>query len=747
LPARLAIFAGRSREIAALDEITAGPAPQLTIAVIDGVGGVGKTALAVHWLHAQAARYPDGALYADLAGHNLEDPSSPSDVLTAFLRALGTVPEQIPVSLAEQVKLFRSATSRRAMLVLLDNAASAAQVRALLPGEGTSLVLVTTRWKLAGLAMDGARFVGLGPLDEASAVGMVAAMTGHARIDVEPEAVRDIVRFCGGLPLAICVVGAQLAMHPRRPVSRMAAELASERDRLAALTIADEVSVRGAFDYSYRALPALAARGYRLLSQLFTPEFGVGLAAAHIGIGGDEAGRVLDVLTEASLLEEIADARFRFHDLVRLHARQYAEADPGDSREAVTRSVGWYLSEAVSAENAIAPGRWHLNTMYGDWPPRHAGAADALAWMESEMPGLVAAVHAANHNELHEQAWQLCEALWGLFSRRRYFRQWMDTYRVGLESAIACADKRAEARMRVWLGLAELALGRYDTAEEEFQLALGAARQAGHSMAEASALEHLGLLSLAKAEQESAIGFFGESLRIFRRIGWRRGTLGVTRRMGEAYRETGQHERAIDLLRQARDQSADLGDQILEGRALRSLGMAYMRAGQPGQAITALDDALEIATRTGGTYEQARIRASIADAALALGRIGEAREHLAACLDIYSRLGSPEADAVDRLLTELQLRGRTNAVHKSWAAMRLSSPGAGRAGSVGGRPRARHAGESRLSKGRGHRRQGRNGRSGRAGLRRATGRRARPPRPRSRGSEPASVRAAATGGS
>jgi tetratricopeptide (TPR) repeat protein len=435
----------------------------------------------------------------------------------------------------------------------------------------------------------------------------------------------------------------------------MAAELASERDRLAALTIADEVSVRGAFDYSYQALPASVARGYRLLSQLFTPEFGVGLAAAHIGIGGDEAGRVLDVLAEANLLEEIADARFRFHDLVRLHARQHAEADSGDSRGAMARSVGWYLSEAVSAENAIAPGRWHLNTMYQrDGPPRHASAADALAWMESEMPGLVAAVYAANHNELHEQAWQLCEALWGLFSRRRYFRQWMDTYRVGLESAIACADKRAEARMRVWLGLAELTLGRYDTAGEEFQLALGAARQAGHSMAEASALEHLGLLSLARAEQESAIEFFGESLRIFRRIGWRRGALGVTRRMGEAYRETGQHERAIDLLRQARDQSADLGDQILEGRALRSLGMAYMRAGQPGQAITAFDDALEIATRTGGTYEQARIRASIADAALALGRTAEAREQLAACLDIYSRLGSPEAVAVDRLLTELQ---------------------------------------------------------------------------------------------
>lgn len=248
----------------------------------------------------------------------------------------------------------------------------------------------------------------------------------------------------------------------------------------------------------------------------------------------------------------------------------------------MARSVGWYLREAVSAEKVITPGRWHLNPMYADdQPSRHATSADALAWMESEMSGLVAAVHVAHDSGLHEQTWQLCEAMWGLFSRRRYFRQWMDTYRLGTESAIACAVKPAESRMRVWLGLAQLALGRYDAADAEFRMSLDAARQAGYQIGEATALEHIGLVRLAAGQPEAAIGFFGESLRIYRQIGLPRAVLGITRRMGEAYRDTGQHEHAIGLLSQAREMSVDLGDWFLEGRALRSLGVAYMRAG-PG---------------------------------------------------------------------------------------------------------------------------------------------------------------------
>jgi len=658
LPPCPAIFSGRRVELAALDSVTVDrdPVRGLAVAVISGVGGAGKTSLAAYWLHGQTDRFPGGALYADLAGHNPAEAVSPGDVLVGFLTALGTLPEAIPMALNEQAKLFRSLTSGRQLLMLLDNAASAAQVRALLPGAAPSMVIVTTRWRLVGLAMDGARFIELGPLDEASGVDIITKMAGTTRADAEPDAVRDIVRFCGRLPLAICVAGAQLAIHPRRPVSRMAAELASERDRLAALSIAGDVSMDSTFGYSYRSLSPQAARFYRLLSLLFTPDFGVDLAAAHTGTSRVEVAGVLDALTEASLLEETADGRFQFHDLVKLHARQQAKAESGQDRAAaLARAVGWYLYEAVSAEKVIAPGRWHLNPMFeGHESPRYASPAEALAGMESEMTGLVAAVHAAHDNGLHEQAWQLCEALWGLFSRRRYFRQWMDAYSAGLASAIACGDEAAEARMRVRLGLAHLSLGRSDMADAEFRMSLDAARRAGHRIGEATALEHIGLVRLAEGRPNAAIAFFAEAMRIFREIGLPRGALIMTRHMGEAYRDAGQHGEAIRCLREARELSVTLGDRFLEGRTLSSLGRAYMRANQQSRAIVALEEALEIVMEVGGTYEQARIRSALADAALALGHTAEAREHLTACLAIYTDLGAPEVEAVGRLLTELQ---------------------------------------------------------------------------------------------
>jgi tetratricopeptide (TPR) repeat protein len=658
LPPCPANFAGRRSELAALDNVTvdSDPVRGLAVAVISGVGGVGKTSLAAYWLHGQTDRYPGGTLYADLAGHDPTEAVSPGDVLVGFLTALGTLPEAIPLALNEQAKLFRTLTSGRRLLMLLDNAASAAQVRALLPGAAPSVVIVTTRWRLAGLAMDGARFIELGPLDEESAVGIITRMAGTTRADAEPDAVRDIVRFCARLPLAVCLAGAQLAMHPRRPVSRMAAELASERDRLTALSIAGDVSVAGAFDYSYRSLSPQAARFYRVLSLLFTPDFGVDLAAAHTGASRAEVAGMLDVLTDASLLEEAADGRFQFHDLVKLHARQLAKAESEQDRAAaLARAVGWHLHEAVSAEKVIAPRRWHLNPMYeGRESPRHASPADALAYMESEMTGLVAAVHAAHDNGLHEQAWQLCEALWGLFSRRRYFRQWMDTYGAGLESAIACGDKPAEARMRVRLGLAYLSLGRHDMADAEFRMSLDAARRAGHRIGEATALEHIGLVRLAEGRPDAAITSFAEAMGIFREIRMPRGALIMTRRMGEAYRDAGQHGEAIRCLSEARELSVTLGDRFLEGRTLTSLGRAYMKANQQSRAIAALEEALEIVTEVGGTYEQARIRSALADAALALGQTAEARGHLTVSLAIYTDLGAPEAAVVGRLLTELQ---------------------------------------------------------------------------------------------
>ena len=369
LPPAAPYFTGRAGELAALESIAAerDPARRLVVAVVSGAGGIGKTSLASYWLHGISERYQGGVLYADLRGHTPDAATPPGMILTGFLAALGTPPERIPVDLGEQAKLYRSLTSGRRMLVLLDNAATAAQVRALLPGPGprsagqaaetgepaelASLVVVTTRWRIIGLALDGARFLELGPMDDPSGTELLGRMVGPVRAAAEAAAIRSVVRLCGGLPLAVCIAGARLASHARWPVSRVAAELASEQRRLGVLSIAGDLSVRAAFDVSCRALPAEAQQLYRLLSLVPGPDFGAGLAAAVAAVSLPEATALLDVLAAASRLEETAEGRFRFHDLVRLHAREQVQAEPEQERTAaVAGAVEWYLTQAVAAD-------------------------------------------------------------------------------------------------------------------------------------------------------------------------------------------------------------------------------------------------------------------------------------------------------------------------------------------------------------------------------------------------------------
>jgi tetratricopeptide (TPR) repeat protein len=623
---------------------------RLALMVVTGVGGAGKTALAAQWARRVEDRYPDGVLFAELAGHTLLDATPPEAVLAGFLLSIGVPPEQVPRALAEQRTMFRTLTTGRRMLVLLDNAATAAQVRVLLPGAGSSVVVVTTRWRLAGLAMEGARFLQLGPLDDESAALIVAGMAGGDRAGAEPEAVRDVVRLCGGLPLAVCVAGAQLVVHPKRPVSRLAADLSSEQERLGRLALADDISVISAFDISYRALSDAAARCYRLLSVLFTADFSTELAIACCGA---DAAPMLDELAGANLLEEIADNRFRFHDLVKLHARQQARSEPDAMlTEATKRAVDWYLREAVCADRVLFPGRRRLNPMY---QTRDAGhETDALEWLDTELPGLAAAVHAAHDSGMHQAAWQLCEAMVGLFSRRKHFAQWIDTSQVGIASAIACANQEAETAMRIRLGLAYLGSGQTEHAASQFGLALDVARQAGYRIGEASALEHLGLILLRTGEPEPAAGYFQDALAIYRDLGVSRGVMIMTRCLGEASRDAGRHDEAISMLIEARMLAVEINESYHEMQCLLALGKTYATAAMVPLALTTLGEALVFANRVGTRHELARVLDALAGVELAEGDLVGAREHLTAALTVYSELAAPEADAARRLLAELQ---------------------------------------------------------------------------------------------
>ncbi|HKB32152.1 MAG TPA: tetratricopeptide repeat protein, partial [Streptosporangiaceae bacterium] len=379
-----------------------------------------------------------------------------------------------------------------------------------------------------------------------------------ARAGADPDAFGEVVRLCAGLPLAVCVAGALLAAGPRWPIKELATELAGQQRRLAALGVAEDIPVRAALDVSYQALPPAAARLYRLLALVPGPSFCPSLAAAATAVDATHAHELLGTLTGASLLAQVGEGRFRFHDLVRLHAREQALLEPpGEQHAGVARSVAWYLRAAVAADLVVIPGRWRLGPLYDQAAlapsasaspaskppaskpsaaaptaaappastpsasarPAYGGPAEALDWAESALPGLLAAVRAAYDEGLHEQAWQLCEAMWGLFTHRKHYEQWISAHELGVAAATACGDQRAQARMRVQLGLAYLELGEHAQARTQFTRALELDRRAEHRLGEATALAQLGRADEATGRTGAAIAAFSQARDIFDELG------------------------------------------------------------------------------------------------------------------------------------------------------------------------------------------------------------------------------------
>lgn len=654
MPPVPAIFIGRSDETDVLERIVSeadverGPA----IPVIVGPGGLGKTSLAAHWLHRVGDRYPDGALFADLGGHQLDGAVPPDEVLDSFLRALGVAPETIPGTLHERAALFRSKTAGRRIAILLDNAASAAQVRVLLPGPAPapkgSLVLVTTRRRIAGLAVDGARFIELGPLEEPSAAALFGRLAGTDRVSLEEAASREAVRLCGGVPLALCVAGARLAAHPNWPVSRVVRDLATVHARLSALSLDGDLSVRAAFDASFRALPDPVARAYRAVALIPGPDFSADLAVA--ALGDENCQELLDALADTSLLTDSPDGRYRMHDLVRLHAReQESPSLPGGPDGVISRSVDWYLRQAVAADRIVLPGRWRLGPLYADessTPPAYAGAAEALEWMDAHMPGLVAAVQAAHDAGFHPQAWQLCEALWGTLLNRKHYPAWLTSHKAGLSSAQACADRRAEAQMHIQLGAAYRSLRDLDAAARHFAQALDLFQQEGHRLGAASALDHLGVVRLRQGSYDEAISNFVTSRDAHQALGIPRGVALMNLNIGQALADSGRPEEALGHLRLSADQFESIGESYHRGRALTALGAVLAAAGRTRDAEEPLLAALEITKEIGASYDQARAHVKVADLAAALGQTTRAAGHLEQALALFTEVGAPQADDV-----------------------------------------------------------------------------------------------------
>jgi tetratricopeptide (TPR) repeat protein len=645
LPLSPTSFAGRDSELTELRRLRATQLQGPLLVVLTGPAGVGKTSLALRWMHEFRDEFPDGQLFAELGGAQ-PNPVPPADVLDWFLVSTGTPPKRVPVEQPRREALYRSVTANRRLMVLLDNAVSATQVRALLPAGAPRVVVVTSRFRLSGLALDGARWVDVQPLDRHGSLLVLREMLGADRVRNENTEAEEIAGLCGGLPLALSLVGARLATRPQRSLR---GQLAALRDRhpLRSLPAVDELSVAAVLDASYEALGDDAEHLYRRCAWHPGREFGVEVAAAAADWSTSDTESAMDDLVEANFVAEIGDRRFTYHDLLRLHAQQRWQTDEASEQAPlVRRMVDWYLRRAVSADVVIHPLRPRLGPQYQRPDPVFAAASDALSWLEIERTNLRAAVDAAWRHKWYELVWQLCEALWGFFLHTRHYSDWIEMNRTGIAGAHRCGDRRAEARMRSQLGYAFAKLHRFDESITENTQALRLAEAEHDEQGRATALSQLGRVARDAGDLQSALGYYGEARDVQQALGNLRGVALCRRRIGDVLSRLGNHEAAVVELRAAAAAMAEAGDHNQHARTLMFLGAAHLRVGRTDLAATALDEALVVVRALGSPYYQAEVLARLGELAAQHGDRKTALDRYREAEELYGVAEDPQAEVM-----------------------------------------------------------------------------------------------------
>jgi DNA-binding SARP family transcriptional activator/Tfp pilus assembly protein PilF len=663
LPADSAAFTGRSQELTRLGQLlAASQGGAVVICAIDGAGGIGKSALAIRAAHRLAPRFPDGQVYVNLQGATLGlAPLAPIQALGRLLRALGLEPAAIPGDVQEASGRFRSLAVERRLLVVLDNARDAAQVRWLLPASPTCAVLVTSRRVLATL--DGACHLHLDVLPAAEAVELLDRLVGAERVAAEPDAAERLVQLCGRLPLAVRIAAARLAARPTWPLAALAGRLADAQQRLDELD-AGELAVRACFQVSHQLLVASpdavdqhAARAFGLLGLPDTPDFGVAMAARLLDQPQDVAEAALECLVDAQLLQTPAAGRYRFHDLLRLYAREQAQAgeDEPARQAALERALGWYLTGAERADQFLMPAG-----LYGDGPDDGSGAvlADqqaALAWLEAERANLVAAAgQAAGHPaaSIARVAWQLSDALWRFFELRSHWADWQAVCQAALQAAERAGDLPATARALKNLGVVHGQQRHYQEAISCLERSLAICQPVGDRSTESGVLNNLGLVYQEQGRYQDALGFFEQSLALGRAVGDRHGEGKALNNLGEIYRKQGRYQEALGYYERDLAICRELEDARGEAITLRNVGHLHRAQSRDQEAIGRYEQALAICRRVGDRLGEAGALQGLGRAVAAIQGPQAARAHWTAALGILEDLGAPQADDVRRLLAD-----------------------------------------------------------------------------------------------
>ncbi|MCI4082119.1 tetratricopeptide repeat protein [Streptomyces sp. MMS21 TC-5] len=601
LPATVPDFTGRSSFVAELGMILSGGAQDQVMAVsaLAGIGGVGKTTLAVHVAHAARPHFPDGQLYVDLQGTDAR-PAEPEAVLGSFLRALGTPDTAIPDSPADRAALYRSTLDGRRVLVLLDNARDAAQVRPLLPGTAGCAALVTSRVRMAGLA--GAHLVDLDVMSPEEALQLFTRIVGEERVRAERQAALDVVGACGFLPLAIRIAASRLAARRTWTVSVLAAKLADERRRLDELQAGD-LAVKATFELGYGQLEPAQQRAFRLLGLADGPDISLSAAAAVLDLPEYDTEDLLEALVDCSLLESAAPGRYRFHDLVRLYARACAERDeqpPSEREAALDRLLDFYLATASGVYALERPGDRlpaHLSDTH--YPGLvFAEPRAALDWLYAEAGPLLACVRQASvrggDSPVLRRGVDLLWAAKDLAESGANSKQYESAATALRDAAQAAKDPYAEGRARTTLTNVHLVAGRFAEADDEARQATVLAREAGDPLPSCWAPNDRGIIALYEGRHADGERYLLQAIQNFRADGNNVGEASALCNLSRIHVELGRLTSAIDLAQQGIAIYDRMGLSLRLANGRYALGIALTQAGRLGEALAQLTEALAL---------------------------------------------------------------------------------------------------------------------------------------------------------
>ncbi|KAB1140838.1 tetratricopeptide repeat protein [Streptomyces luteolifulvus] len=669
LPADLPAFVGRAAELAQVDMMLDGddglPA-HVGVAVISGMAGVGKSTFAVHWAHRVASRFPDGQLYINLRGFDPAGlPVSPDRALRTVLESFGTEPISLPQDADALAACYRTQLAGRQVLLLLDNARDAQQVRPLLPANPGCMVIVTSRNRLSSLiATDGARPVHLDVLTVTEGRDFLARRLSANRAAAEPAALDEIIEHCARLPLALSIAAARALARSAFPLATLAGELGDGQSRLNTLSDRDAAAdVRAVFSWSYHALTPASARLFRLIALHPGPDTSLAAAASLAGLTVPHTHQLLTELTEAHLVDESVPGRYAIHDLLRAYADELTHATdaPDEQHAARLRALDHYLHSAHHAGRAYSPDRHAIalpapsqGVQAEEFPAGPERAGSAAAWFDTEQAVLMAAIRTAAVHGCDTHTWQLAWAIGHHLDRKAHWHDLEATQHMAMEAAKRLEDPCAQAHVHQNLARAAAPLGRVEEARNHMERAVELFTAADEISACADSHRALSWVAEQQGDLEAALSHAQQSLARHRATdeeGPR--TAAALNAVGWCHALLGQHQQALDHCQEALAIAVVHHRPYLAADIWDSIGLAQHHLGRHPEAVAGYEQALALYRTVGVPYAEADTLRRLGDTHLSSGRLEQARAAWTQALAVLERLDHADKEAVRAQLKAL----------------------------------------------------------------------------------------------